>query len=99
MGQTKAKFDLQDVELANFTRALALPARISIIRTLLKQEDWVPSTRFDCLPLSPQVIERHLNALKTAGLICKMSRNSITFCKLNTENFRYQSGYLAALVK
>lgn len=97
MGQAKDKFDFQDVELANFTRALALPARIGIIRMLMEQDDWLVSSRFNELPLNTQVLQKHLNALKTAGLIDRMSRNSLSFYKLNTEKFNYLSGSLNAL--
>ncbi|MFA6087201.1 hypothetical protein [Mucilaginibacter sp.] len=98
MGQTQSKFDLQDVELANFSRALALPARVMIVRILMEQQDWVTSSTFKELPLAPEVTEKHLNALRVVKLVNKMTRNGITFYQLNFELFKAMSTQLAILV-
>lgn len=98
MGQAKYKFDLPDVELANFSRALALPARVTIIRILLEQEDWVDNSRFNELPLAAEVIEKHLNALKAVKLIRKMTRDGHTFYQLNHELFKSMTGHLSTFI-
>lgn len=98
MGQAKYKFDLPDVELANFSRALALPARVTIIRILLEQEDWVDNSRFNDLPLAAEVKEKHLNALKTMKLIRKMTRGGHTFYQLNHELFKSMTGHLSTFI-
>jgi len=97
MGQAKAKFDFQDVEFSNFARTLALPARITIIRILLEQDEWVASSKFSIVPLVPEVTERHLNALKTVGLISKMTRDGISYYKLNFKVLKYMLGYFTQL--
>jgi len=98
MGQAKYKFDLPDVELANFFRALALPARVTIIRILLEQDDWVDDLRFYKLPLAERITEKHLNALKTVKLIRKVTRDGHAFYQLNHELFASLTGRLSTLI-
>jgi len=97
MGQAKAKFDFHDVELSNFARTLALPARITIIRILLEQDEWVAGSKFNNVPLVPEVRERHLNALKTVGLVSKMTRDGISYYKLNFKVLKCMLEYFTQL--
>ena len=93
------KYENQDVELADFFRAMALPARVSIIKVLLSKDDWIVGSQFNVLPLTDKVIEKHLEALKAVDLVFKMKKNGITFYKLNLEIFKYMSSHFDALLK
>ncbi len=70
MGLTKtAGFTEAEVELAKLAKALAHPARISILRLLLNKNSCICGYIVDELPLSQSTVSQHLKELKKAGLI------------------------------
>jgi len=70
MGTTKAEeFSLRDNKVADIAKALAHPARIAILRVLIKRKACVCGDIVDELPLSQSTISQHLKELKQAGLI------------------------------
>jgi len=70
MGATKAEeFTLKDNRLATYTKALAHPARIAILKLLIKKQACVCGDIVDELPISQSTVSQHLKELKQSGLI------------------------------
>ena len=58
-----------DEELAGLTKALGNPARVQIMRLLVRREACVCGDIVDELPLAQSTVSQHLKVLKEAGLI------------------------------
>ena len=58
-----------DEELALLTKALGHPARVQIMRLLVRREACVCGDIVDELPLAQSTVSQHLKVLKEAGLI------------------------------
>jgi ArsR family transcriptional regulator len=58
-----------DEELATLTKALGHPARVQIMRLLVRREACVCGDIVDELPLAQSTVSQHLKVLKEAGLI------------------------------
>lgn len=56
-------------QLARLARALGHPARVAIMRLLLRRESCVCGAIVDELPLAQSTVSQHLKTLKEAGLI------------------------------
>ena len=61
--------DEADEELASLSKALAHPARVKILRILLRKTACVCGDIVDELPLAQSTVSQHLKVLKDAGLI------------------------------
>jgi ArsR family transcriptional regulator len=61
--------DAADVELATLAKALAHPARVAILRTLLQRGECVCGTIVNTLPLAQATVSQHLKTMKEAGLV------------------------------
>lgn len=55
--------------MARYAKALAHPARVAILRILLKQQACICGDIVDILPLSQSTVSQHLKELKEAGLV------------------------------
>ena len=70
MGITKSySFTAKENKLAGYAKALAHPARISILKLLAKKQTCICGDIVDELPLSQSTVSQHLKELKEAGLI------------------------------
>jgi DNA-binding transcriptional ArsR family regulator len=70
MGATKAEeFSGKDNRIAVYAKAVSHPARVAILRLLMKKEACICGEIVDELPLSQSTISQHLKELKAAGLI------------------------------
>jgi DNA-binding transcriptional ArsR family regulator len=70
MGLTKsAEFGIKENKLAKYAKALAHPARVSILKFLAKQDSCMCGDIVEELPLSQSTVSQHLRELKEAGLI------------------------------
>lgn len=70
MGLTKTdQFSVRDNKLAKYAKALAHPARIAILKLLLKKQACICGDIVDELPLSQSTVSQHLKELKESGLI------------------------------
>lgn len=58
-----------DAQLAALCRALGHPARVAILRLLMRRSQCVCGEIVDELPLSQSTVSQHLKQLKAAGLI------------------------------
>lgn len=61
--------DEADEELASLAKALGHPARVKIVRILLRKTACVCGDIVDELPLAQSTVSQHLKVLKDAGLI------------------------------
>ncbi len=55
--------------LARLAKAIAHPARVAIVRLLVRREGCIVGDIVDELPLAQSTISQHLKQLKDAGLI------------------------------
>jgi ArsR family transcriptional regulator len=58
-----------DEELALLAKALGHPARVQILRLLVRRESCICGDIVDELPLAQSTVSQHLKVLKQAGLI------------------------------
>ena len=58
-----------DVQTARLAKALGHPARVAIVRMLMKRGECVCGTIVEGLPLSQATVSQHLKVLKQAGLV------------------------------
>jgi ArsR family transcriptional regulator, arsenate/arsenite/antimonite-responsive transcriptional repressor len=61
--------DEADEELATLSKALGHPARVTIVRLLVRKNACVCGDIVDELPLAQSTVSQHLKVLKDAGLI------------------------------
>ena len=59
----------EELELARLARALGHPARVAIVRLLLRKGDCQCRVIVDRLPLAQATVSQHLKVLKEAGLV------------------------------
>ncbi|MFO0321769.1 MAG: ArsR/SmtB family transcription factor [Bacteroidota bacterium] len=62
-------FKVSDVQIAKYAKALANPARIAILKLLIKKQACICGDIVDELPLSQSTVSQHLKELKALGLI------------------------------
>jgi transcriptional regulator with XRE-family HTH domain len=73
-------FDIEDNELADFFRALALPIRSAIVRRIILYKNNVIKEVLFELPYKPEVINKHLTQLRTLKIIkVAGSKNEIIY--------------------
>ena len=61
--------DEADEELATLSKALAHPARVKILRILIRKNSCICGDIVEELPLAQSTVSQHLKVLKEAGLI------------------------------
>ena len=88
MGLTKNNlFSKEQIELADFAKALAHPARIAILQYLIEANQCVNSTLVQEIGLAQATISQHLKALKEIGLVQGTIEGvSVSYC-INPEKF------------
>lgn len=64
-----AAFAKKEQDLAAFAKALAHPARISILKVLAQKNACICGEIVEVLPLAQSTVSQHLKELKEAGLI------------------------------
>lgn len=70
MGISKSEeFSVKDNRIAAYAKALSHPARVAILRLLLKKQSCICGDIVDEIPLSQSTISQHLKELKASGLI------------------------------
>ena len=70
MGATKSgEFSVKDNTIAKIAKALSHPARVAILKILIKRQACICGDIVDELPLSQSTISQHLKELKEVGLI------------------------------
>jgi len=61
--------DAADEELAGLAKALGHPARVKILRILVRKNACICGDIVDELPLAQSTVSQHLKVLKDAGLV------------------------------
>ena len=70
MGASKtSEYNLKEISLAKYAKALSHPARIAILNLLIKKQSCICGDIVNELPLSQSTVSQHLKELKDAGLI------------------------------
>ena len=70
MGVTKSEeFSVKDNRIARYAKALSHPARIAILKLLIKKQACICGDIVNELPLSQSTVSQHLKELKEAGFI------------------------------
>jgi DNA-binding transcriptional ArsR family regulator len=82
MGTTKTEeFTLKDNKTARYAKALGHPARIAILKLLIKKQSCICGDIVVELPLSQSTVSQHLKELKEAGIIKgDIEGKSICYC-------------------
>lgn len=82
MGLTKTDlFSKKQNEIATMAKAIAHPARIAILQTLIKANACICGDLVEELGLAQATISQHLKELKTAGLIQgTVEGTSVCYC-------------------
>ena len=65
----KEDFPRKEIELADFAKVLAHPARIAILTALAEKRECICGDLVVGLPLAQSTVSQHLKALKEIGLI------------------------------
>lgn len=65
----KDDFPDKDLQLAEWCKALAHPARIAILKTLATRKECICGDLVIDLPLAQSTVSQHLKSLKEAGLV------------------------------
>jgi len=65
----EADFDVLDLQVAAWAKALGHPARIAILRTLASRQACMCGEIVEQLPLAQSTVSQHLRVLKDAGLV------------------------------
>lgn len=85
--EEKEKYTQEDLLLAGFCKALAHPARIMIIKLLLRTDSCICGDIVKEIPLAQSTVSQHLKELKKAGLIQgNITPPKIKYC-INKENW------------
>lgn len=63
------EFKTKEIRLSRWAKALAHPARVSILRTLAERNACVCGEIVEIMPLAQATVSQHLKELKEAGLI------------------------------
>ena len=98
MGLSKTEeFTKTQNDLASYAKALAHPARIAILKHLIKTKSCVCGDIVDELPLSQSTVSQHLKELKDAGLIKgNISGASVCYC-IDEDNWEKAKTAIGAL--
>jgi DNA-binding transcriptional ArsR family regulator len=99
MGITKsAGFSAKDNKVAAYAKALAHPARVAILRLLLKKQSCICGDIVDELPLSQSTVSQHLRELKESGLI-KGDVDGVKVCYcIDEKEWEHAKHHLEALL-
>jgi len=63
------EFKKIEIDVANFTKALAHPARVAILTALAKKRECICGDLVVDLPLAQSTVSQHLKMLKEIGLV------------------------------
>lgn len=99
MGSTKAEeFSVVDNKLAKYAKALSHPARIAILKLLIRRQACICGDIVDELPLSQSTVSQHLKELKEAGLIKgDIEGAKVCYC-IDGKEWRRANQYLSSLL-
>src|ERR1700761_7674852 len=86
------EFEVKEIELADFAKAVSHPARIAILKTLAQKDGCICGEIVEVLPLAQSTVSQHLKELVKAGLI-KGTVDGVKSCYcINWKTFEKFSG-------
>ncbi|MGE3341734.1 MAG: ArsR/SmtB family transcription factor [Candidatus Altimarinota bacterium] len=65
----KEEFQRREINVADFAKALAHPARVAILKSLAEKGECICGDLVVDLPLAQSTVSQHLKALKEIGLV------------------------------
>lgn len=80
------EFDPIDTEYSILAKALSHPARIAIIKSLMKTNSQSCKELVDQLPFSQSTVSQHLYRLRSVGLVDSKGYKTSTIYNLNLKN-------------
>lgn len=82
MGITKTTgFSAETNEMAEILKALGHPARLEIVKILMKSSTCICGDIVEVLPLAQSTVSKHLSELKKVGIIKgTISANNLCYC-------------------
>ncbi|MEG1865143.1 MAG: metalloregulator ArsR/SmtB family transcription factor, partial [Alistipes sp.] len=90
--QKNRNYTIDSAQLARFAKALAHPARITILEFLASQESCFFGDIHDELPIAKATVSQHLKEMKAAGLIQgEIEPPKVRYC-INRENWTIAKG-------
>ena len=101
MSRTLADVDysVDEIQLANFAKALGHPVRIQILKILINESCCYTGDLTEIIPLAQSTISQHLKALKEAGLIQgEIMPPKVKYC-LNKDNWPIVQSLFKGLLK
>ena len=95
MGITKTiGFSEETIEMSEIYKALGHPARLEIVKIIIKASSCICGDIVEILPLAQSTVSKHLSELKKAGIIKgTISGNSICYC-LNENTIQKLQGFI-----
>lgn len=98
MGLTKAEeFTVNDNRVSKYANALSHPARVAILKFLIKKQSCICGDIVDKLPLSQSTVSQHLKELKAAGLIKgEIEGKKVCYC-IDEKEWKLAEKYLKDL--
>ena len=98
MGASKTEeFTIKDNKVAKYAKALSHPARIAILKLLIKKQACICGDIVEELPLSQSTVSQHLKELKDAGLIQgDIEGAKVCYC-IDEKEWKQAQGYLNEL--
>ena len=98
MGATKAdEFSVKDNRVSKYAKALSHPARVAILKLLIKKQACICGDIVEELPLSQSTVSQHLKELKDAGLIKgDIEGAKVCYC-INEDEWKAAQAYLNEL--
>ncbi len=100
MGLTKAEeFTLKENKIARYAKALAHPARVAILKLLIRKQACICGDIVDELPLSQSTVSQHLKELKEVGLIKgDIEGKTVCYC-IDEKEWAIAETYLSQLFR
>ena len=83
-----------DEELAALAKAIGHPARVQIIRILVRKTTCVCGDIVDEVPLAQSTVSQHLKELHNAGLLDRHKRAQWVYYTINRKALEDVAGYL-----
>ncbi|MBN8679211.1 MAG: winged helix-turn-helix transcriptional regulator [Chitinophagales bacterium] len=94
-----ASFSVEENKLAEMAKALGHPARIAILKELVRRNSCVCGEIVEVLPLAQSTVSQHLKELKDAGLIRGTVEGAKSCYCINWENVLHLQDLIGAFAK
>ncbi|MDB5088719.1 MAG: transcriptional regulator [Mucilaginibacter sp.] len=98
MSFLNSRFIDSDNELSTFTSALALPARVTIIRFITANGNTITPEDFSRIALTPEIVNAHVLELKSLGILNVEKRNNSLTYSIDQSLFNQMANQYATLI-